>query len=122
MKKFVAAAGIAALSLCSVSAFAQSGSGNIPGIGKGAGSAGSEISNSRITVSGNKARDVMAVGGSAGVMKLAGSVDMSGLANVNSVNITGSKVSGSEIAITNNEADGIKAIGGTANVNSVNIN
>ena len=121
MKKF-AAAGLVTVAFFSASAFAQSGSGNIPGIGKGAGSAGSEINNSRITVSGNKARDVLAVGGSAGVMKLAGSVDMSGIANVNSVNITGSKVNNSQIAVTNNEADGIKAIGGTANVNSVNIN
>ncbi len=122
MKKF-AAATVATLALCAASAaFAQSGSGNIPGIGKGSGSAGSQISNSHITVAGNKATDVMAIGGSAGVAKVAGSVDMSGIANVNSVNITGSKVSNSDITVSNNEATGIKAIGGTANVNSVNIN
>ncbi len=122
MKKFAAATAATLALLAASTAFAQSGSGNIPGIGKGSGSAGSEINNSRITVSGNKATDVMAVGGSAGVMKLAGSVDMSGTANVNSVNITGSKLNNSAVTVSNNEATGIKAIGGTANVNSVNIN
>ncbi|MDA7419087.1 hypothetical protein PGB34_22170 [Xenophilus arseniciresistens] len=122
MKKIVAASAIALIASVSATAFAQSGSGNIPGIGKGSGSAGSEINNSRITVSGNKARDVMAIGGSLGVAKVAGTADMTGIANVNSVNITGSKVNNSEITVSNNEADGIKAIGGTANVNSVNIN
>ncbi|WP_295851776.1 hypothetical protein [uncultured Xylophilus sp.] len=122
MNKFTAATIASALALCAASSFAQSGSGSIPGIGKGSGSAGSDIVNSRITVAGNKATDVMAIGGSAGVMKLAGSVDMAGTANVNSVNITGSRLNNADITVSNNEATGIKAIGGTANVNSVNIN
>ena len=55
-------------------------------------------------------------------MKVGANVSMTGMANVNSVNITGSKVRNSEITVSGNEADTIKAIGGTANVNSVNIN
>jgi hypothetical protein len=47
---------------------------------------------------------------------------MSGVANVNSVNITGSTLRDSNITVSGNTAENIKAIGGTANVNSVNIN
>ncbi|RYZ10833.1 MAG: hypothetical protein EOO24_08020 [Comamonadaceae bacterium] len=121
MKK-IAAAGVVTLAFFSATAFAQSGSISIPGVGKANGSLGSEVFNSRITVSGNKARDVTAGGGSASVLKLGGQVEMSGMANVNTVNITGSKVHDSQIMVTDNEATNVKAIGGTANVNSVNIN
>ncbi|WP_269759759.1 hypothetical protein [Variovorax sp. E3] len=93
---------------------------SIPGVMKASGTVGSEVTNSKITVSGNSAKNVIAGGGSAG-FKIA-SVEMSGMANVNSVNITGSKVKNSEITISGNSAEDIKAIGGTANVNSVNIN
>lgn len=120
MKKFAAAAGIATLAFFSVSAFAQSGAISIPGVGKANGSTGSEIFNSKITVSGNKAKDITAGGGSASI-KIA-SVEMSGIANVNSVNVTGSKVHNSQIMVTDNSAEQVRAIGGTANVNSVNIN
>ncbi|MBO9641995.1 MULTISPECIES: hypothetical protein [Pseudacidovorax] len=122
MKKFVAAGAVALMAGLCAPAFAQSGAVTIPGVGKASGSTGSEITNSRITVSGNKARDVLAGGGEAGVMKVGANVSMTGMANVNSVNITGSKVRNSEITVSGNEADTIKAIGGTANVNSVNIN
>ncbi|MEP6720576.1 MAG: hypothetical protein ABJA77_03970 [Variovorax sp.] len=119
MKKF-AAAGVVTLAFLSASAFAQSGNISIPGVGKASGSTGSEVTNSKITVSNNSAKNVISGGGSVG-LKLAG-VEMSGMANVNSVNITGSKVKNSEIMVTGNSAEDIKAIGGTANVNSVNIN
>lgn len=119
MKK-IAAAGIVTLAFFSASAFAQSGGISVPGLGKANGSLGSEVFNSKITVSNNKAKDVTAGGGSANI-KIAG-VEMTGIANVNSVNITGSKVHDSEIMVTGNTAETVRAIGGTANVNSVNIN
>lgn len=119
-KKFAAASLITIAALFSASAFAQSGGISIPGVGSANGTAGSTINNSRITISGNKASNVTAGGGKAGI-KIA-SVEMAGVANVNSVNITGSKVNNSTISVIGNEANNIRAIGGTANVNSVNIN
>ncbi len=116
----IAITAAAALALTCGSAFAQSGNVSIPGLFSGKGSAGSEITNSKITLSGNKASDVTAGGGKAGI-KVA-DVSMEGVANVNTVNITGSKVRDSEITLMNNEAKNVNAIGGTANVNSVNIN
>ena len=111
---------VAALAFTCGAAFAQSGNVAIPGLICGKGSAGSEVTQSRITVSGNKATNVLAGGGKAGI-KVA-EVSMEGVANVNSINITGSKIRNSDITVTGNEATDIKAIGGTANVNSVNIN
>ena len=111
---------VAALALTCGAAFAQSGNVAIPGLFSGKGSAGSEVTNSRITVTGNKATNVIAGGGKAGIK--VGEISMEGVANVNSVNITGSKIRNSEITVSNNEATDIKAFGGTANVNSVNIN
>lgn len=111
---------LAALAFTCGTAFAQSGSVAIPGLISGKGSAGSEVTNSKIMVTGNKATNVIAGGGKAGI-KVA-EVSMEGVANVNSVNITGSKIRNSEITVSGNEATDIKAIGGTANVNSVNIN
>ena len=101
-------------------AFAQSGNASIPGMFSGKGSAGSEITNSKISVVGNKASNVTAGGGKAGI-KVA-DISMDGVANVNSINITGSKIRNSEITVSGNEANEIKAYGGTANVNSININ
>ena len=111
---------VAALAFTCGAAFAQSGNVAIPGLISGKGPAGSEVTQSRITVSGNKATNVLAGGGKAGI-KVA-EVSMEGVANVNSINITGSKIRNSDITVTGNEATDIKAIGGTANVNSVNIN
>lgn len=111
---------VAALALSCGAAFAQSGNVTIPGLLSGKGSAGSEVTNSKISVTGNKATNVIAGGGKAGI-KVA-EVSMEGVANVNSINITGSKIRNSEITVSGNEATDIKAIGGTANVNSVNIN
>lgn len=111
---------VAALAFTCSAAFAQSGNVAIPGLISGKGSAGSEVTNSRITVTNNKATNVIAGGGKAGI-KVA-EVSMEGVANVNSVNITGSKIRNSDITVSGNEATDIKAIGGTANVNSVNIN
>jgi len=111
---------VATLSMTCGIAFAQSGNISVPGLVSGKGSAGSEITNSRITVAGNKATNVTAGGGKVG-MKVA-EVSMDGIANVNSINITGSKIRNSEITVSNNEATDIKAFGGTANVNSININ
>ena len=111
---------VAALALTCGAAFARSGNVAIPGLFSGKGSAGSEVTNSRITVTGNKATNVIAGGGKAGIK--VGEISMEGVANVNSVNITGSKIRNSEITVSNNEATDIKAIGGTANVNSININ
>lgn len=122
MKKIVAAGAVALVAAFSTAAFAQSGGISIPGVGKANGSLGSEVTNTRITVSNNKARDVLAGGGEAGVLKVGANVSMTGMANVNTVNITGSKVRDSDITISGNEATNVKAIGGTANVNSVNIN
>ncbi|MEO8248010.1 MAG: hypothetical protein ABI589_01445 [Burkholderiales bacterium] len=119
-KKFTAASIVAMAALLSSTAFAQSGGITIPGVGSAKGSIGSDIKNSHITVSNNKARDVTAGGGKIGI-KIA-EVSMDGIANVNSVNITGSRVTDSTISVIGNEADGIRAIGGTANVNTVNIN
>lgn len=116
----IATTAIAFLALSCGAAFAQSGNISIPGLLSGKGSAGSEIKNSTITLSKNKATDVTVGGGKVGI-KVA-EIEMSGVANVNSVNITGSKVIDSHISLMDNEATGIRAIGGTANVNSVNIN
>lgn len=116
----VAAGAIVIAGLLSGAAFAQSGGISVPGIMKAEGSQGSKITRTEITVSGNKARGVMAGGGSASFK--VGAIEMDGMANVNSVNITGSEVKGSKITVMDNEAANIKAIGGTANVNSVNIN
>ena len=66
------------------------------------------VTNSRITVTGNKATNVIAGGGKAGIK--VGEISMEGVANVNSVNITGSKIRNSEITVSNNEATDIKAI------------
>lgn len=111
---------IAALAFTCSAAFAQSGNVSIPGMLSGKGSAGSEISNSKISVVGNKATGVTAGGGKASI-KVA-DISMDGVANVNSINITGSKIRNSEILVSGNEATNIQAIGGTANVNSININ
>lgn len=119
MKKMLIA-GAAAMVLCSAPAFAQSGNLAIPGVGNVSGSAGSTITRSTITVRGNEARDITAGGGEAS-FKI-GAVEMDGVANVNSVNITGSEVTDSHILVEDNVAEGVRAIGGTANVNSVNIN
>ena len=116
----LAVTAIAALSLGCGAAFAQSGNVTIPGLLSGKGSAGSEVTNSRVTVTGNKATNVIAGGGKAGI-KVA-EVSMEILANVNSINITGSRVTDSTVSVIGNEATDIKAIGGTANVNSININ
>ena len=78
------------------------------------------VTDSRITVANNTAKNVTAGGG--GLSFKIGEVTMAGLANVNSVNITGSTVKNSDITVSGNGADNINAIGGTANVNSVNIN
>lgn len=119
-KKFTAAGIVAIAALFSASAFAQSGGISIPGVASANGSIGSTITKSQITVANNKASNITAGGGKVGI-KVA-SVEMAGVANVNSVNITGSKVDGSTISVIGNEADNVRAIGGTANVNSVNIN
>jgi len=116
----IATAAAAVLALTCGTAFAQSGNVTIPGLLSGKGSAGSEITRSKIILSGNKASDVTAGGGKMGI-KVA-EVSMEGVANVNSVNITGSRVKDSTISVTGNEATGVRAIGGVANVNSVNIN
>ena len=116
----IATTAVALLALTCGSAFAQSGNIAIPGLFSGKGSAGSEIKNSTITVSRNKATDVTVGGGKVGI-KVA-EISMDGVANVNSVNITGSKISDSHITVSDNEATNLKSFGGTANVNSVNIN
>lgn len=87
-----------------------------------AGSTGSKIKNSTITVKNNTANDVLAGGGEAGIIELGASIKMNGIANVNSVNVTGSEVTNSHILVEGNSANKVHAIGGTANVNSVNIN
>ncbi len=120
MKKIVIASAIGMAAMFSTSVFAQSGSVSIPGLASGKGSLGSDVTNSRITVSNNKSRDVTAGGGKMGIK--IGEVSLDGVANVNSVNITGSRVKDSQITVSGNESDGVRAIGGTANVNSVNIN
>ena len=97
MNKFAAILGAIALTLSAGSALAQSGDVNIPGIGKAKGSAGSTIKNSTINVTGNKSGSVLAIGGEVDA-KIAGA-RMSGVANVNSVNITGSTVEGSGINV-----------------------
>jgi len=118
MKKIVIAGALGIL--FSAGAFAQSGSISIPGLASGKGSTGSDVTNSRITVTNNKSRDVTAGGGKA-TIRIA-DVTLDGVANVNSVNITGSRVKDSDIVVSGNESVGVRAIGGTANVNSVNIN
>jgi hypothetical protein len=119
MKKLVVL-GAVLVGMVSVNAFAQSGSGSIPGFLSGKGSVGSEITDSKLMILNNKATNVIAGGGKAGIK--IGEISMDGVANVNSINITGSKVKNSELTISGNEATDIKAIGGTANVNSININ
>ena len=88
-----------------------------------AASAAPEITGSaQVTVSGNKAKNIVAAGGNveaSGLTKLvSGSVSLTGVANVNSLVVNDGKVAG-RVTITKNEADGVYAIGGTANVNSV---
>lgn len=118
MKKIATITGALAL-VFSASAFAQSGSINIPGIGSASGSSGSEVKNSTINVMGNKSGKVTTGGGEAGGFGV--SAKMSGQANVNSVQISNSKVYDSRINVMNNESQEVNAIGGQANVNSVQI-
>lgn len=120
MQKKFALVGLVSLAFVSSAAFAQSGTISIPGVAKANGSLGSTVTDSRITVANNTAKNVTAGGG--GLSFKIGEVTMAGLANVNSVNITGSTVKNSDITVSGNGADNINAIGGTANVNSVNIN
>ena len=110
----------AALAFSCGAVFAQSDDVTISGMPSGKGSAGSEITNSRVTVKGNKATNVIAGGGKAGI-KVA-EISMDGVSNFNSSNITGSKFRNSEITVSGNEATDSMAFGGTANVNSVNFN
>jgi hypothetical protein len=121
MKNFVIAGTLGMAVVFSGSAFAQSGGVTIPGLGSGKGSVGSDVTNSRISVTNNKSSDVTAGGGKVGAIGL-GEVSLDGAANVNSVNITGSRVKNSDITVNGNESTGVRAIGGVANVNSVNIN
>ena len=121
MQKKFALVGIVSLAFVSSAAFAQTASISVPGVGKASGSMGSTVERSNITVANNTARDVLVGGGSASILKLGGQVEMSGVANVNSVNITGSTLRDSNVTVSGNTAENIKAIGGTANVNSVNI-
>lgn len=120
MSRKLVCVGALLVSVLASSAMAQSGNASIPGLFSASGSSGSTIKNSTINVSGNSAKNVVAGGGSAGIKVF--ELEMEGVANVNSVNITGSEVSDSVINVTNNTAEDIYAIGGTANVNSVNIN
>src|SRR5690606_16520755 len=118
MKKLIAAGAVAFVATFSASVFAQTVA--IPGIGKG--SMGSTRENTRITLSGNKASNVITSGGSGSVAAKGVNIEASALANVNSVNIKGSTVKNSRITLTDNTADNIITSGGAvANVNSVNI-
>ena len=58
---------IATLAFACGTAFAQSGNVAIPGLISGKGSAGSEVTNSKISVTNNKATNVIAGGGKAGI-------------------------------------------------------
>lgn len=118
MKKIATMTGVLAL-VFSASAFAQSGSINIPGIGSASGGSGSEVRNSRINVMGNKSGKVTVGGGEAGGFGV--SAKLSSQANVNSVQISNSKVHDSRINVMDNESQEVTAIGGQANVNSVQI-
>lgn len=121
MKNIVAISAVVIGTVMSTSAFAGgSGEFSVPGIVKASGSAGSTVKNSTINVANNKANTVTAGGGSAG-FKI-GSIEMQGMANVNSVNVTGSEIKDSTINVEGNKAENVNAYGGTANVNSVNIN
>ncbi|PAT34263.1 hypothetical protein [Vandammella animalimorsus] len=120
MSRKLVCVGALLASVLASSAMAQSGNISVPGLISASGSNGSTVKNSTINVSGNSAKRVTAGGGSVGI-KVA-ELEMQGVANVNSVNITGSEVSDSVINVTDNTAEDIYAIGGTANVNSVNIN
>ena len=121
-KTFTAAGVIAMAALFSASAFAESGNISIPGVLQAAGSSGSKIKNSTITVKNNTANDVLAGGGEASIIELGASVKLNGIANVNTVNVTGSEVTDSHILVEGNTATKVHAVGGTANVNSININ
>ena len=118
MKKIATIAGVLTL-VFSANAFAQSGSIDIPGIGSVKGASGSEVKNSTINVMGNKSGKVTVGGGSQGAGPV--SANMSGQANVNSVQISNSKVSDSRINVMDNSSEEVNAIGGQANVNSVQI-
>lgn len=120
MNKFAAILGAVALSLSAGTAFAQSGEVSIPGIGNAKGSMGSKLTNSTINVMRNTS-DKVTVGGGSAELKVA-SVKMSGVANVNSVNVTGSTLTNSHVNVMDNKSKEVTAIGGLANVNSVNIN
>jgi hypothetical protein len=84
------------------------------------------VAGSTVLIEKNKAKNIVAVGGSIETGKLLGGVakgaagNMTGVANVNSLvlNSEDAKVRGN-VTITGNEADGVFAIGGTTNVNSV---
>jgi hypothetical protein len=120
MKILIVAGVLGTAALFSATAFAQSGSVTIPGLASGKGSVGSDVTNSRISVTNNKSSDVTAGGGKASVKIV--DVALDGAANVNSVNVTGSRVKNSDITVNGNESTGVRAIGGVANVNSVNVN
>ena len=79
-----------------------------------------------VNVTGNTAKNVTTGGGNGkveirpGGFKVGeGEVNMTGVANVNSLVIKGDGEVNGTVSIVDNVAEGINAIGGTANVNSV---
>jgi hypothetical protein len=83
-------------------------------------SAAPEIGGS-VTVSGNKAKNIVVTGGSGSVgigPFKGGSLDMAASANINSVVVKDGKIGGS-VRIVNNKAEDLTITGAAANVNSV---
>lgn len=118
MKKIATITGALAL-VFSASAFAQSGSIDIPGLGSATAASGSEVKNSKINVIGNKSGTVTVGGAEAGGYGI--SASMNSQTNVNSVHVSNSKVDGSTINVIGNSSEEVNAFGGQANVNSVQI-
>lgn len=118
MKKIATITGALAL-VFSASAFAQSGSINIPGLGSANGASGSQIKGSTINVMNNKSGKVTVGGGEAGI--LGANINMKAQANVNSLQLSNSKVTDSTVNIMGNESKEVNVIGGQANVNSVQL-
>ncbi|MDO4795357.1 MAG: hypothetical protein Q4A28_05375 [Brachymonas sp.] len=118
MKKLAMMTGALALAF-SASAFAQSGGLEIPGLASVKGSSGSEVKNSTINIMKNKSNKVSVGGGSAGGYGV--SANLTGQANVNSVQLINSKINESTVNVMDNESGEVTAIGGQANVNSLQL-
>ena len=80
----------------------------------------STLADSRVLITGNRAEDVRAGGGAAGVGRgTLAEVNLTGVAAANSVMLASSKLQGAELVVARNEARQVVGNGGSALANSI---